>query len=443
MMLCRWLQLELLRPCGRAVRFVRCRRIPQSPQSRSCSSGPPLLIDGAAYQPDSWTNVTPRVLQLVGRRLHEQPHHPLCLLKQRVTRYMHGAFRNARGNPLFSLHERLGPVVSVAQNFDSLLVPADHPSRRRSDNYYVCADRVLRAHTSAHQAELLAAGLDAFLVAGDVYRRDEIDRTHYPVFHQMEGVRVQNREQLFGPLAAPELRLFEPSPVPRRPERQQVHTLEAVKLMEHDLKTCLEGLARRLFGADIEFRWVDCYFPFTHPSWELEVQLDGDWMEVLGCGIMEHQILENSGVGDRIGWAFGLGLERLAMKLYDIPDIRLFWSRDTGFLNQFRVEDCEQKIRYKLVSQHPQCSNDLSFWLPAGDAYSSADFYDLVRTLGGDLVEQVSLVDEFRHPKTGRASHCYRITYRHMERTLTQAEVNGLHERIAQAAAQQLAVSVR
>ena len=175
-----------------------CRRLWSAglPGRRAASSAPALVIDGAEYQPDDWTNVTPRLLEHVGRRLHEQPQHPLCLIKQRVTRYMHTAFRNARGNPLFSLHERLGPVVSVAANFDSLLVPADHPSRRRSDNYYVRRDTVLRAHTSAHQTELLAAGLDAFLVAGDVYRRDEIDRTHYPVFHQMEGVRVMNREQV-------------------------------------------------------------------------------------------------------------------------------------------------------------------------------------------------------------------------------------------------------
>ena len=179
----------LLNPCHP---LHPCRTLPH----RLSSSKPPLTIDGTEYIPDDWTNVTPRILEHVGRRLHEQPQHPLCLIKQRVTRYMHGAFRNARGNPLFSLHERLGPVVSVAANFDSLLVPADHPSRRRSDNYYVRQDTVLRAHTSAHQTELLSAGLDAFLVAGDVYRRDEIDRTHYPVFHQMEGVRVMNREQV-------------------------------------------------------------------------------------------------------------------------------------------------------------------------------------------------------------------------------------------------------
>lgn len=95
---------------------------------------------------------------------------------------------------------------------------------------------------------------------------------------------------------------------------------------------------------------MEQYFPFTHPSWELEVLYGDKWLEILGCGIMRQEILQRSGVVDRIGWAFGLGLERLAMCLYDIPDIRLFWSNDTGFLNQFKVNDPDTPIKYKVKS---------------------------------------------------------------------------------------------
>lgn len=87
------------------------------------------------------------------------------------------------------------------------------------------------------------------------------------------------------------------------------------------------------------------YFPFTHPSWELEVHFNGDWLEVLGCGITRHDILKSAGAPGTIGWAFGLGLERLAMLLYDIPDIRLFWSKDTGFLSQFKGKAPSDAIR--------------------------------------------------------------------------------------------------
>ena len=110
-------------------------------------------------------------------------------------------------------------------------------------------------------------------------------------------------------------------------EKQGVHTRDISALLEAELKNCLLGLAKALFGQNIEYKWVDCYFPFTHPSWELEVKFNGEWMEVLGCGIMEQQILHEAGVQDKVGWAFGLGLERLAMILYGIPDIRLFWSQ--------------------------------------------------------------------------------------------------------------------
>lgn len=161
--------------------------------------------------------------------------------------------------------------------------------------------------------------------------------------------------------------------------------------MEHEIKTVLVGLAKHLFGKEIQYRWVDSHFPFTQPSWELEVYWKGEWLELLGSGIMRNEILEKSGIGNTIGWAFGVGLERLAMVLYEIPDIRLFWSNDTGFLNQFKEEG--KQMKYKAVSVYPQCANDLSFWLSdnvkIGD-FAENDFYDLVRDVGGDFIEQVN-----------------------------------------------------
>lgn len=107
--------------------------------------------------------------------------------------------------------------------------------------------------------------------------------------------------------------------------------------MKQDIEDCLEGLMRSFFGQKSEFRWNSSYFPFTHPSWELEIKFKNDWLELLGCGIMEQKLLNSAGIEDQIGWAFGLGLERIAMRLYGIPDIRLFWSDDSGFLSKFDV----------------------------------------------------------------------------------------------------------
>lgn len=138
---------------------------------------------------------------------------------------------------------------------------------------------------------------------------------------------------------------------------------------------------------------MDSYFPFTQPSWELEIFYKDQWLEMLGSGIMRNEILESSGVSNSIGWAFGVGLERLTMVLYDIPDIRLFWSNDSGFLNQFKESDFGKQFKYKAVSQYPQCANDVSFWLPQSQSiaeFAVNDFYDLVRDVAGDIVEQVN-----------------------------------------------------
>lgn len=408
-----------------------------------------VTICGQNYSCDHMTNVTPKILSAVERRLHCSPRHPLNHLKQRLVDFLYQRYRNKRGNPLFSVHDQLFPVVSVEQNFDQLLVPSNHVSRNRRDNYYINSLYLLRAHTSAHQHDLLAAGLDNFVVVGDVYRRDEIDSSHFPVFHQMEGVKLYTAEQLLPESAggaAPRVLTGAPSTAAcssTDTSAQAAHTPEAVAALTAELQACLQGMATKLFGEDTECRWVSAYFPFTQPSWELEVLFEGQWLEVLGCGIMQQRILEQAGVQGKVGWAFGLGLERWAMKLYGIPDIRLFWSQDSGFLSQFDFEDHNKQVQYKAVSMFPQCTNDISFWLPTDQEYNSSDFYDLVRQIGGDIVEQVKLIDEFTHPKKGQTSHCYRIVYRHLEKTLTQEEVNALHKQIEQAATDLFRVTLR
>jgi len=419
-----------------------------------------IIVHGNKYSCDEWTNITPKILSLSERKLHLNPKHPLGLIKQRVIDFMYSKYSNVRGNPLFSgnpqfdsvyrgrglsVHQNLSPIVTIQQNFDSLLVAQDHPSRIKSDSYYLNKNYMMRAHTSAHQTELISMGLDNFLVVGDVYRRDSVDSSHYPVFHQIEGVRLFEANNFFDKVKGPKthLKLFENDGV-RTNAKQETHTLDSALILEHDLKDCLLGLAKDLFGPDIEYRWVDCYFPFTHPSWELEIYWKNDWMEVLGCGIVEQEILEKCGAGDKIGWAFGLGLERLAMRLYQIPDIRLFWSTDPGFLRQFDTTDPKTPITYKEVSKCPPCINDISFWLPAdAESYSENDFYDLVRSVGGDSVEHVELFDTFFHPKKKLTSHAYRITYRHLEKTFTQEEVNEIHQKIEETSKNVLGVTIR
>lgn len=143
-----------------------------------------VSIRNKEYPTDEYTNVTPKILSYLGRNLHVQKDNPLSLVRQRVVNYFYSSFTH-RGNPTFSVYDNLSPIVTAQQNFDDLLIPVDHPSRAKSDCYYINKDVLLRAHMTAHQSELLRAGLDNFLMIGDVYRRDEIDSTHFPVFHQV------------------------------------------------------------------------------------------------------------------------------------------------------------------------------------------------------------------------------------------------------------------
>ncbi|KAF2200513.1 mitochondrial phenylalanyl-tRNA synthetase [Delitschia confertaspora ATCC 74209] len=424
-------------------------------------------------------NTPPSILSAIPRRLHLQKDHPIAITRQIIESRF----------PDFTTHNTLFPIVSVHQNFDSLGFPLDHPGRSRTDTYYLNKDTVLRTHTSAHQAETFAANQSSgYLISADVYRRDAIDRSHYPVFHQMEGAMTWDRTALSGYSTLAEKILADVEKIPRHgikvedlnptihPERNplqsEFHSPEEVEAMATHLKRSLEDVVVAIFTTaaqasgstapqqPLKVRWVEAYFPFTSPSWELEVYWQDTWLEVLGCGIVQQPILNNAGVPHRIGWAFGLGLERIAMLLYNIPDIRLFWSTDARFLSQFK--ESSPPKQFIPFSKYPACFKDVSFWLPASShpnptnasgglsqtpsstpSFHENDVMEIAREVCGDLVEDVRLVDEFVHPKTGRKSLCYRTNYRSLERTLTNEETNGLHERFRQQLVAKLKVELR
>lgn len=414
-----------------------------------------LQLQSFAKNPHPKYNISENVLGKVGRNLHLLKNHPLNIIKSRIEEYC-SSYASENGMRGFHVFDRMNPIVDTKSCFDDLRVEDDHVSRSSSDTYYLDETTVLRTHTSAHQTQLLRDGLGAFLCCGDVYRRDEIDSSHYPVFHQMEGVRMFEEVELLAMQTQPN------------------GTADATSVndaIEAELKGLLTGLARHLFGAAAEIRWRDDYFPFTHPSFELDVQFNGKWMEVLGCGVIHPEVLQNAGLieltGDRTGmlgskekglapqgWAFGLGLERLAMVLFSIPDIRLFWTEDERFSKQFTAGVIKKFVPY---SKYPLCYKDVSFWLPtaAGDgvamspgvedgrSFHSNDVYDLVRDMAGDMVEQVELFDEFHNRKTGRTSHAYRISYRHMGRSLTNEEVDAIQTTVRQRLVTRLGVELR
>ncbi|TPX66021.1 phenylalanine---tRNA ligase [Spizellomyces sp. 'palustris'] len=404
---------------------------PAASQTQPTTAGH-IEILGRLHPTDSATNVSPTIVSKTPRRLHLQRNHPIHILKRRIESH----FKN------YAVMDSMDPVVTVHQNFDSLLFTPDHPGRAATDTYYVNANTVLRTHTSAHQSDVLKTRkADGYLLTADVYRRDEIDVSHYPVFHQMEGIRTFDRKKIeeeakvdSGTRAIQGAILSESNPI------QPSHTTREAQLVDLHLRHSLEAMVRDLFREekDLQIRWIEAYFPFTSPSWEMEVFYRGNWLELLGCGVMQQEILDRSGNSDRIGWAFGLGLERIAMVMFDIPDIRLFWSTDDRFISQF---SSGQIVKFQPFSKYPACYKDISFW--CSETFHDNDFAEVVRDVAGDLAEKVELIDQFQHPKTKRTSRCFRINYRSMDRTFTNEEVDRIQDQVREVTKERLGVELR
>ncbi|KAF5380815.1 hypothetical protein D9615_003961 [Tricholomella constricta] len=409
-----------------------------------------LEILGVRYPTDAITNVTPAILSKLSLRLHTQHAHPLNTLRSLIESHY----------PDFAHLSSLSPLVTPYKNFDELSFPKDHPGRAVTDSYYLNKDLMLRTHTSAHEVEVFRRGETKWLLTADVYRRDEIDGSHYPVFHQMEGARIfsadasgmkeceENNAWLAQQLAMSNIVIEDvPHISPTNPV-QPTHDPRYSELVARNLKLSLNTLMLKLFGGvagsnsqnPLRVRWIEAYFPFTSPSFEVEVYFQGEWLEILGCGVVRQATLDTAGVSNKIGWAFGLGLERIAMILYSIPDIRLFWSTDPRFLSQFE----HGKITtFRPYSKYPSCFKDVSFWSPKDKPLHENDFCDLVRDVAGDLVEDVQKIDNFVHPKTGRTSMCFRINYRSMDRSLSNDEVNGIQSQVVSRLKDKMGVEIR
>lgn len=463
---------------------TQCRYTSTAPTSapqhstESKTTGNSIAIDGRFYQTDEWHNLSPGITSSISRRLHTLKDHPISITRAII--------ESRFPTPTYKYYNTFFPVVTTHQNFDSLGFPADHPGRSKTDTYYVNKNTVLRTHTSAHQADVFRANeSEGYLISADVYRRDAIDRSHYPIFHQMEGARIWDRSKVpSGDIAAAvwkdlealpkhNMKVEDPNP-PTHPERnplQSEHTLEEAEAIAAHLKRSLELMIVEIFSRakkaaiasdpdlvdePLRVRWIEAYFPFTSPSWELEIFWQGDWLEVLGCGVVKQDIMAKADVPSQLGWAFGIGLERMAMLLFEIPDIRLFWSKDERFLSQFRSlsSNLENLKRFVPFSKYPACYKDVAFWLrsavsPAGGGqgggqdFHENDIMEIVRDIGGDVVEDVVKVDEFTHPVTGRKSLCYRINYRSLERTLTNEEANNYHDAVRMALVDKLGVALR
>jgi phenylalanyl-tRNA synthetase alpha chain len=310
-------------------------------------------------------------------------------------------------------------IVSVTDNFDLLNTPKDHVSRRETDTYYVDAEHILRTQMTTMWsfylrnkdvlAKLEKNGEIMALSAGIVFRKDEIDRNHYPAFHQIDGLYIAKRSKKV--------------------------------LTAKDLEEVQIDMAQAIFGKDIEYQFLVDSFPFTDPSVEMDIKFNDKWLEVNGAGIVHPQVLRNFGLDPEVynGWAFGFG-ERLAMIKMGIPDIRILWSNDERITKQFK----DINSQFKEVSKYPSTVRDISFIVDKN--MSLNNYYEIVREHAGNLIEEVKLIDTYEDEKKfgkDKVSYTFRIIYRSPERTLTNEEVNTIQENIRTRTAAELHAVVR
>jgi phenylalanyl-tRNA synthetase alpha chain len=244
-------------------------------------------------------------LSLPGRAIPPGAVHPLARVQDEIVEIFGGLG--------FSVAE--GPEVETDYyNFAALNFPDDHPARDMQDTFHLSADTLLRTHTSPVQIRTMKAQRPPvrYIFPGKTYRRDA-DTTHSPMFHQVEGLAVDTNISM------------------------------------GDLKGTLEHFAREMFGSRVSIRFRPSFFPFTEPSAEADVSCFGcggsgcrlckqsGWLEILGSGMVHPNVLRNVGYDPEevTGWAFGMGVERVAMLKYRIDDIRLFFENDLRFLGQF------------------------------------------------------------------------------------------------------------
>jgi phenylalanyl-tRNA synthetase alpha chain len=232
--------------------------------------------------------------------------HPITRMIDEISRiFMHMGFSVTEGPE----------VETVFNNFDALNAAPNHPSRELTDTFYITKDTLLRTQTSPVQVRTLLSQAPPIKVIspGRCFRVDTADATHSPMFHQVEGLLVD----------------------------------EGVSMS--DLKGALDAFAKQLFGADVRTRFRPHFFPFTEPSAEMDMSCfkcggkgcgvckGGGWIEILGCGMVHPNVLKVGGVDTEryTGFAFGMGVERIAMLRHGIDDIRLFYENDMRFIGQF------------------------------------------------------------------------------------------------------------
>lgn len=401
--------------------WIKQIHIPWDDAKRLSSIAQKLQDPDLSEQEKSYYNRILRVITMPD--LSRQTGHPIQLVIEKILQA-----------PFFSDFDHIlcPEFVSERETFDLFNFPEDHVARRPTDSYFVQKSPnkqesiLLRPHTSimwysyliqAEKKRLLEeTGEVKALSFGKVYRVDNLDKTHHECFHQIDGLRITAKDKAL--------------------------------IDQNTLKEVLGQTITALFGKDAVYRFNADHFPYTTDSLETEVAFEGKRLEVLGAGVVHPTVLEKLWIDSTKynWWAFGFWIDRLVMALKKIPDIRIFWSTDKRITAQWGNLD-----PYKEVSSFPPVYKDISFLTPKStfvinqpeteksgqiELVNEADSFEIAwiaRDVSWWLIEEVKVIDIFEDDaKFGpdKKSVCIRITFRSLEKTLTNDEINKVYFQI-------------
>ena len=337
--------------------------------------------------------------------------HAISLLYEKIADYMRQTHKSSDIRVY-----RKNPIVTVADNYDNLLIASDNISRSSTYTHYVDNEHILRTHTTAQipaiLRELAATRNDwndiVILLPGLAYRRDVTDKKHVGQVHMLEMWRI-------------------------------VKTGKDTPIVQDDLLDVVKGVANTA-APSWKLRIIDSPHPYTKQGIEVNAVMGDKDIEILECGLINDQILENAGLdpSEYSGWALGMGLDRLVMTLKDIPDIR--YLRSTNLKVAEQMKDLE---KYREVSHQPAIQRDMSYSVPAG--YVEEDINEDIREAlenKQNILESVEILSETTHKdlpqkiqeRLGISSNqknvLVRITLRHLERTLENKEANQIYNDI-------------
>lgn len=338
------------------------------------------------YPTDSWTNINPRFQPFIGSNLYKRVNsfkktkHPLAATQHIITTHLNQWFKeNVDNSTELKIYDNLDPVE-----------PNTNADTQQNNTFYVNQKYKLRCDLLDREMHYLKDGQQNFGICTDLYRRCIMNDIHFSVFHRFNVIRTMPVDTI-------------------------ATDFNVNKHFEYEQKTLLETIVRQLFDDDVKFRWIEMNAMPYEPYWVLEIWHNEQWLQVCGAGILKRDIFQRHHIDGMVGWEIGIGLDRFVMAMFKIFDIRLLWSGDAEYLNQFvpksmdnalTVTDAKTKMTVKtkpriepvimqpkkIVAKPERTELHVAYLLPKNvdlEQFPTDELCELIKKHGNNLIEDV------------------------------------------------------